>query len=227
MGQFTSYLPILLQASVLTFAVAIFSLILSTFLGALGAMGKLSKQPWGYETADFYTYIVRGIPDIVLLILVYYGAQRIINSLTSALGAEGFELSVFWAGVISIGFIYGAYLTETFRGAYQSVPKGQSEAAYSLGLSRFASFYKVLLPQIIREAIPGYGNVFQVLIKSTAVLSVIGFNDLVGLANDIGKSTREPFWFLLIALLIYLVFYFIVGIVFRWLEKRYEFVGHK
>lgn len=224
MDKLIPYLPILLQASLLTFAVAICSLIFATFMGGLGAWGKLSSHKIGYENANIYTWIVRGIPDIVLLILVYYGVQRMLNSTTEALGLENIQISVFGAGVVAIGFIYGAYLTETFRGAYLSVPRGQKEAAYALGMGRFLTFRKVLLPQIIQHAIPGYGNVFQVLIKSTAVLSVIGFNDLVGLADDAGKSTREPFVFILFALLIYLVFYYFIGLAFGWLERRYRTV---
>ncbi len=225
MDKLLNYLPVLLQSSLLTFAVAICGILFATLMGALGAWGKLSKYPIGYENANIYTWIVRGIPDIVLLILVYYGVQRIFNSITAALGMDDVSLSVFGAGVAALGFIYGAYLTETFRGAYLAIPKGQNEAGKALGLSAWTRFTKVLLPQIIRVAIPGFGNVFQVLIKSTAVLSVIGFNDLVGLSVDAGKATREPFLFLSFALCIYLVFYFLVGRFFDWLERRYEVVG--
>ncbi len=218
--------PTLLKASVLTFSLAICSLAFASVMGALGAWGKLSRYKIGYENANVYTWIVRGIPDIVLLILIYYGVQRIANSLTSAMGWEKINISVFAAGVMALGFIYGAYLTETFRGAYLAVPRGQNEAAKALGLGPFARFYKVLLPQIIQHAIPGFGNVFQVLIKSTAVLSVIGFDDLVGLATRQGKAAGELFLFLLFALILYLVFYLLVGVGFRWLEARFAFKGH-
>ncbi len=226
MEKLIAYLPVLLSASLLTFALAICSLFSATLMGWLGAWGKLSSYKIGYENANIYTWVVRGIPDIVLLILVYYGVQRLFNVMARAMNVEAIELSVFGAGVLALGFIYGAYLTETFRGAYQAVPKGQAEAAQALGLSRFVTFRKVLLPQIIKHAIPGYGNVFQVLIKSTAVLSVIGFDDLVGLAYNAGKTTREPFIFMLFALLIYLVFYYLVGIVFQRLEAHYADVEH-
>ncbi len=226
MDQLIASFPILLSASLQTFGVGIMALLFATLMGGLGAWGKLSPYPIGYENANIYTWIVRGIPDIVLLILVYYGVQRIINSLTTALGFEDVVVSVYFAGVVALGFIYGAYLTETFRGAYMAVPKGQKEAAEALGLGRFTTFRKVLLPQIIVHAIPGYGNVFQVLIKSTAVLSVIGFEDLVGLADDRGKSAREPFLFMLFALIVYLIFYYLAGLVFAWIERRTKIVGH-
>ncbi len=226
MDALIRYLPILLSASLITFALAICSLFVATLFGALGAKGRLSNDQFGREYATVYIGIVRGIPDLVLILLVYYGFQRILNTITEDwLGVSRFELSTFWAGVLGIGFIYGAYLTETFRGAYLAVPQGQKEAAASLGLGRYAGFYKVVLPQFIRHAIPGYGNVFQVLIKSTAVVGVIGLNDLVGIANDAGKSAREPFIFLFFVLFMYLIFYYLVGIFFNWLERRYAEVG--
>ena len=112
--------------------------------------------------------------------------------------------SKFWSGVLSIGFIYGAYLTETFRGAYLTVPKGQTEAARALGMGTFGIVMRVTGPQLVRFALPGYGNVWQVLVKSTAVVSVIGLEDLVGLADKAGKSTREPFLFFVAVILVYL-----------------------
>jgi ABC-type arginine transport system permease subunit len=130
-----------------------------------------------------------------MVLLVYFGGQRLLNAVVGAFGGGPVELSPFTSGVITIGFIYGAYLAETFRGAYLAVPYGQTEAAAALGLRGWPMFRHVLLPQIVRMALPGYGNTWQVLVKSTAVVSVIGLPDLVGLANDAGKTTREPFLF--------------------------------
>ena len=103
--------------------------------------------------------------------------------------------------MLSIGFIYGAYLTETFRGAYLTIPPGQLDAGRALGLHRWAVLWTVAVPQLVRFALPGYANVWQVLVKSTAVVSVIGLQDLVGLANDAGKTVREPFVFFAAVLL--------------------------
>jgi ABC-type arginine transport system permease subunit len=130
------------------------------------------------------------------------------------------EISKFWAGVISIGFIYGAYLTETFRGAYMAVPRGQAEAARALGIKPLAILWKVLLPQIMRVALPGYGNVWLVLIKSTAVVSVIGLSDLVGLADKAGKASRQPFVFMAAVILVYLAITWVSSQALRYADFR-------
>jgi His/Glu/Gln/Arg/opine family amino acid ABC transporter permease subunit len=144
------------------------------------------------------------VPDLVLILLIYFGGQRAINDVGDLLGWSYIELSKFWAGVFAIGFIYGAYLTETFRGAWSAVPPGQAEAARALGMRGWVIFLRVTGPQAVRHALPGYGNVWQVLVKSTAVVSVIGLDDLVGLADKAGKSTREPFLFFIAVILVYL-----------------------
>jgi len=130
------------------------------------------------------------------------------------------DISKFWAGVISIGFIYGAYLTETFRGACMAVPRGQAEAAKSMGMKTLPILWMVLLPQIMRVALPGYGNVWMVLIKSTAVISVIGLGDLVGLADKAGKATRQPFVFMAAVILIYLAITWVSTQVLRYADAR-------
>ena len=106
--------------------------------------------------------------------------------------------------MLALGFIYGAYLTETFRGAYLTIPRGQLDAGRALGLHRFAVLWTVAIPQLVRFALPGYANVWQVLVKSTALVSVIGLQDVVGLANDAGKSAHQPFVFFAAVLGVYL-----------------------
>ncbi len=193
---------------------------LATALGGLGALAKLRGGLIGRGAASVYTTIVRGVPDLVLILLIYFGGQRLVNQVGGSLGLDYVEVSKFWAGVVSIGFIYGAYLTETFRGAYMTIPRGQKEAAEALGLGRLALFWKVLFPQIMRFALPGYTNVWQVLVKSTAVVSVIGLEDLVGLADKAGKSTREPFLFFVAVLLVYLAITSVSGYALRHAEAR-------
>ncbi len=204
MDPLLEYAPLLARGALVTIALALVSLALATTLGALGAAAKIGGGPVSRGVTRVYTTLVRGIPDLVLILLVYFGGQRLINDLGALLGWDYVELSKFWSGVISIGFIYGAYLTETFRGAYLTVPRGQSEAAHALGLGPLATVRHVTGPQLLRFALPGYGNVWQVLVKSTAVVSVIGLDDLVGLADKAGKSTREPFLFFVAVILVYL-----------------------
>lgn len=204
MSLLIDYAPLLAQGALVTVALAALSLALATALGALGAAAKIGGGRIARGATFLYTTIVRGIPDLVLILLVYFGGQRLINDIGAAFDWDYVEISKFWAGVAAIGFIYGAYLSETFRGAWLAVPRGQGEAAQALGLRGWARLRYVTGPQVLRHALPGYGNVWLVLVKSTAVVSVIGLQDLVGLANEAAKSTREPFLFFAAVILVYL-----------------------
>jgi His/Glu/Gln/Arg/opine family amino acid ABC transporter permease subunit len=226
MAQLIEYLPLLAWGAVITIALAVIALAFATLLGGLGAAGKLGGGPVARAVVQVYTTIVRGIPDLVMLLLIYFGGQRLVNVTLGAFGAEPVSVSPFLAGVLAIGFIYGAYLTETFRGAYMTIPRGQSEAAKALGMHNLAAVRTVIIPQLIRFALPGYANVWQVLVKSTAVVSVIGLEDLVGLADSAGKTARQPFVFFAAVLVAYLVFTWISTQVFAWMERRYALKGH-
>ncbi|MCB1968904.1 MAG: ABC transporter permease subunit [Geminicoccaceae bacterium] len=220
MNQLIEYLPLLLRGASVTVALAVLSLLLATLLGGLGAAAKIGGGTVARMVAAVYTTIVRGVPDLVLILLIYFGGQRLANDIGALFGMDYVEVSKFGAGIVSIGFIYGAYLTETFRGGYAAVPRGQREAAEALGLSPWITLRKVTLPQFWRHVLPGYGNVWQVLVKSTAVVSVIGLEDLVGLADKAGKSTREPFLFLVIVILVYLAITAVSGRLFAMAETH-------
>ena len=215
MDRLIEFIPLLGRGVIITVSVALLALVLATFLGTVGAAAKLSRGLGARLTAQAYTSIVRGIPDLVLILLIYFGGSRLLNAVSKMLGTGYIDVSKFWAGVIAIGFIYGAYLTETFRGAYIAVPKGQAEAARSLGMKPLPILLKVLMPQIVRVALPGYANVWMVLIKSTAVVSVIGLEDLVGLADKAGKTTREPFLFFCAVIVVYLAITWVSGLVLK------------
>lgn len=221
MENLIQYAPLLARGALTTVLLALSALAMATVLGGLGATGKLSGGPITRSVVFAYTTIVRGVPDLVLILLIYFGGQRLLNLAGKSVGLDYIELSKFWAGVVAIGFIYGAYLTETFRGAYMTVPAGQREAAMSMGMRPSQVLRFVTLPQLIRFALPGYANVWQVLIKSTAVVSVIGLEDLVGLANDAGKSVREPFVFFTAVFFTYLFFTWVSQTIFNNAERRY------
>jgi His/Glu/Gln/Arg/opine family amino acid ABC transporter permease subunit len=205
MEKLIAYAPLLAQGAVVTITLALASLLLAVAFGVMGAVAKLSGGVVSRGVAAGYTTLVRGVPDLVLILLFYFGGQRLINDIGGMFGRPYIGLSEFWAGVGAIGFIYGAYLTETFRGAYLTIPRGQTEAARALGMKPGAILRTVLAPQILRFALPGFGNVWMVLVKSTAVVSVIGLQDLVGLADKAAKTTREPFLFFLAVIVVYLV----------------------
>lgn len=226
MENLIEYAPLLLRGAVTTLSLALAALVMATLLGSLGAVGKISGGRIVRAIVFTYTTLVRGVPDLVLILLIYFGGQRLINIAGKSMGVDYIELSKFWAGVAAIGFIYGAYLTETFRGAYMTVPAGQREAAMSMGMRPLQVLRAVTLPQLIRFALPGYANVWQVLIKSTAVVSVIGLEDLVGLANDAGKSVREPFLFFTAVFFAYLFFTWVSQSIFNAAERRYALKEH-
>ncbi|MFK3970323.1 ABC transporter permease [Pseudomonas sp. NPDC087358] len=213
--------PLLLQGTWMTVKLSVMSLLLAIVLGLLGASAKLSKAAIVRVPAQVYTTLIRGVPDLVLMLLIFYSLQTWLTSLTEALDWDYIEIDPFAAGVITLGFIYGAYFTETFRGAILAVPRGQVEAATAYGMSRSQRFRFVVFPQMMRFALPGIGNNWQVVLKATALVSIIGLADLVKASQDAGKSTYQLFYFLVLAALIYLVITSVSNFALRWAERRY------
>jgi len=213
--------PLLLQGTWMTLKLAVLSLAVSVLLGLLGASAKLSSHRLLRVPAQLYTTLIRGVPDLVLMLLIFYSLQTWLTNFTDAMDWEYIEINPFSAGVITLGFIYGAYFTETFRGAILSVPRGQIEAATAYGLKRGQRFRFVVFPQMMRFALPGIGNNRMVMHKATALLSLIGLADLVKAAQDAGKSTYQLFLFLVIAALIYLAITSASNFVLRRLERHY------
>lgn len=203
----SDYFFSIFQGALLTVAVSVASLLVSTLLGLLGATAKLSDKRWLAGLGTFYTTVVRGIPELVLMLLVFYGAAIGINTFFESIGSDMvWDINPFIAGVATLGFIYGAYMTETFRAAILSIPRGQIEAAQAFGMGALQTFVRITLPQMVRYALPGYTNNWLVLIKATALVSLIGLHDMTYLAKQASAATREPFIFLLFAAGLYLVF---------------------
>ena len=213
--------PLLLNGAWMTVKLSVASLLLSVLLGLAGASAKLSGKHWLRMPAQLYTTLIRGVPDLVLMLLIFYSLQTWLTMLTVALGWDYIEINPFAAGILTLGFIYGAYFTETFRGALLAVPRGQLEAATAYGLSRAQRFRLVVFPQMMRFALPGLGNNWMVILKATALVSIIGLADLVKAAQDAGKSTYQLFFFLVLAALAYLVITSVSNVVLRHLERRY------
>ena len=219
----SDYYLSILHGALLTVAVSIASLCVSTVLGLLGATAKLSNKRPLVWVATLYTTVIRGIPELVLMLLVFYGAAIGLNSLFEAIGSDFvLDLNPFVAGVATLGFIYGAYMTETFRAAILSIPRGQMEAAWAFGMSPLQTFLRITLPQMVRYALPGYTNNWLVLIKATALVSLIGLHDMTYLAKQASAATRQPFVFLLFAATLYLVFTSMSLWVLKRLNARYS-----
>ncbi len=203
----SEYFQSILIGSLLTVAVSLASVFTATILGLLGASAKLSgKRPLVW-LATLYTSVVRGIPELVMMLLIFYGGAIGINTLLEKMGSEqSVDLNPFVAGSLTIGFIYGAYMTETFRGAILAIPKGQMEAAWAFGMSPLKTFVRITLPQMVRYALPGFTNNWLVLIKATALVSLIGLQDMTYLAKQASAAARQPFIFFLFTAALYLIY---------------------
>ncbi len=219
----SAYYLAILQGSVLTVGVSLSALGVAVLLGLLGAAAKLSGRPLLVALATGYTTIIRGIPELVLMLLVFYGGTIGINSLIEAMGSEAFvDINPFLAGVLTIGFIYGAYMTETFRGAILAIPAGQMEAAWAFGMSRSQTFLRITAPQMVRYALPGFTNNWLVLIKATALVSLIGLQEMTYLAKQASAATRSPFEFLLFTAALFLIYTSVSLWALGKLNKRYS-----
>ena len=173
--------------------------------------------------ATLYTTVIRGVPELVLMLLVFYGGTIGLNHLLEALGSSAsVDINPFLAGVLTIGFIYGAYMTETFRGAILAIPKGQMEAAWAFGMGPTQTFLRITLPQMVRYALPGFTNNWLVLIKATALVSLIGLQEMTYIAKQASAATREPFVFFLFAAVLFLVYTSVSLWALRWLERRFS-----
>ncbi len=223
MDSVWEYRNLLLSGAAVTVQLALASLTLSVFLGLIGASAKLAVNPISRRIASIYTTLVRGVPDLVLMMLLFYGGQQVVNDLGSATGWWDYvEINQFIAGVWSIGFVFGAYMTETFRGAILAIPRGQIEAGISCGMTPLLIFRRITWPQMVRHALPSFTNNWLVLIKATALVSVIGLHDLVWNASTAGRSVREPFSFMFAVLIIYLILTACSDVGLRWLDRRYN-----
>ncbi|WP_324734229.1 ABC transporter permease [Pseudomonas paeninsulae] len=217
----------ILEGAWLTLLLALSSITVAIFLGLLGAAFRLSPIRWLAILGETYATVIRGIPDLVLILLIFYGGQDLVNRVAPLLGFnEYIDINPFVAGVFTMGFIFGAYLSETFRGAFMAIPKGQSEAGAAYGMSGIKVFFRILVPQMIRFAIPGFTNNWLVLTKATALISVVGLQDMMFKAKSAADATREPFTFYLAVGALYLVLTSVSLLVLRYVEKRYS-VGTK
>lgn len=220
--SFSGYGPLLLSGTWMTIQLALLSLLLSVIIGLIGASSKLSNIKALRYIAIAYTTLIRSVPDLVIMLLLFYSLQLGLNQITEALQMDQIDINPFVAGVITLAFIYGAYFTETFRGAFQSVPTGQIEAAMAYGMTPWQVFHRVLFPQMMRFALPGIGNNWQVLIKATALVSIIGLTDIVKITQDAGRSTMQLFFFSIVAAAIYLAITTVSNLILIWLERHYS-----
>ncbi|MBZ9557873.1 ABC transporter permease [Halomonas coralii] len=221
------YGPRLFQGALVTLELGLLSLLLSIVLGLATATAKMSRNWLLHRIGTLYTTLIRGVPDLVLMMLLFFGGQIGVNLITDWLYYQ-FDIDIFIninefvAGVVTIGLIFGAYMGETFRGAFMAVEGGQIEAARAYGMSESLMFRRIRFPQMMRHALPGLSNNWMVLLKTTALVSVIGLTDMVRVAEEAAKATHEPFTFLIPVAVIYLLIASVSEWAFARLQKRYN-----
>ncbi|MBC3383926.1 ABC transporter permease subunit [Pseudomonas sp. SWRI12] len=213
---------LIFQGAWLTVQVATWAACVAIVLGLLGALAKLSPMAPLRLVATVYTTLVRSVPDLVLMLLIYYSAQIGINQIAQAFGRESLQLNPYGTAIGTLGFIYGAYCTETFRGAFRAIPFGQLEAARAYGMSHWQVLRRIRLPQMMRFALPGIGNIWQVLLKSAGLISLLGLNDMVQVAKQAGNATSRQMFFYLVIAAIFLAFAILSSLALKHLERRYS-----
>ncbi len=200
-------IPFIVQGAGMTIFVSFVSIALAILLAALGALGRLSRNPIANGIASFYVSLVRGTPLLLQILFIYLALPQI-----------GLVLPEIVCGIIALGFNYGAYMTEIFRAGIQAVPHGQTEAAGSLGMNGRTTFFRIIAPQAFRIVIPAIGNDFIAMLKDSSLVSVIGVQELLWRAQVIGRPTFQSMQTLLIAALVY----WAMTIVFSYFQGRLE-----
>lgn len=217
------YAGSVLAAGWVTLSLALASLLLAVLIGVAGALAKLSHSRFLRTTATVYTSVVRGIPDLVMMLLVYYSVPALLNQTLQDAGYDVYvEFSPFIAGTATLGLIFGAYMTETFRGALMNIPKGEIEAAKAYGLGPVRIFWRILAPQMIRLALPGFTNNWLVMAKATALVSLIGLQDVMFRARGAAEATARPFTYYVLVGAFYLVLTTVSLLILRHVAKRYD-----
>jgi octopine/nopaline transport system permease protein len=213
---------LLLQAALMTVAVSCTAFALGSLIGSLIAWARIEGNRALNVAADAYTTVLRGIPDLLVIYLLYFGGSTALTALAHALGANGFVgVDAFAAGAIAVGIISGAYQSEVYRGAFAAISSGELEAARAVGMPRWLMFRRIIVAQALRFAIPGLGNVWQLALKESALISVVGLTEILRQAQVGAGSTRQPFAFFITAALLYLMLSAISG----WGFQRAEALG--
>ena len=216
----TEWGPNFMRGLVSTLQIALGAYALGIALGTLGAIGKLRGGPVLRIVLETYTTLFRALPELVLILLLYYAGTGALNALLVSLGFERVFLPGVLAGILVIGIVQGAYSTEVIRGAMLAVPKGQMEAATAFGMGPFLRFRRILLPAMLPLALPGLANLWLIVTKDTALLAVVGVEELALVTRQAAGSTRLWLEAFLVAGMFYLAITLVSNQLFRALERR-------
>ena len=210
-------------ATLMTVAVSITAMVIGFIFALIFTPLKLSKYKFLNYIANFYTTIIRGVPELLVIYLFFFGGSGAIMYVASIFGYnEYIEINAFLTGAFSIGIISGAYSTEVFRGALQSIDKGQFEASNVLGFNKIIRFYKIILPQMLRLSIPNLSNVWQITLKDTSLISVTGLVEIMRQSYIAAGSTRDPLFFYTFAAILYLLLTFLSMKFINRMELKYN-----
>ena len=210
-------------ATLMTIAVALAALSIGFVFAAIFASCKLSSNRFLNLLGSFYTTVFRGVPELLVIYLLFFGGSGAVMYIAKIFGYNGYiEVNAFLTGAISIGIISGAYSTEVFRGAVQSIDKGQFEASKVLGIKKKIYYYKVIIPQMLRLALPNISNVWQITLKDTSLISVTGLVEIMRQSYIAAGSTRDPLFFYSFAAVLYLMLTFLSMKLINRLEVKYS-----
>lgn len=215
--MFIEYLPLIYSATLMTLGLALASLVVGLLLSVCFVIVESHKWAFVRQPFSIFLALLRGLPEILMVFLVFYGSSELIEKITG----EYIEFSAFWCGVIALSLIFASYASQSLRGAIQAVPNGQWESATALGLSKGYTFWRIILPQVWRHALPGLSNQWLVLLKDTALISLIGVNDLMRQTELVNTNEHQPFTWYGLAALIYLAITLISQVIIRKLERKF------
>ena len=212
--------PNMLRGLLSTLQIALGAYVLGLSIGLAGALGKLHGGRVTKILLEIYTTLIRAVPELVLILLIYYAGTAALNNFLEWMGQEPVDISGLVAGILVLGFVQGAYSTEVIRGAMRAIPRGQIEAAQAFGMSRFTLLKRITIPAMIPFAVPGLSNLWLIVMKDTALLAVVGFTELALTTRQAAGITRSYFMFFVAAGCLYLLITLASNILFRALEKR-------
>ena len=212
----------LLSGLVLSLEIAVLGYVFGLLIGLLGAIGKLSQNLLLTDLLYCYTTAVRAIPELVLILLIYFALPNFINDVLYSFGFNGVEINGFFAGVLVIAFVQGAYATEVIRSSIAAIPKGQIEAAHAFAIPKYKILYRIVIPSMIPHALPGLSNLWLIATKDTALLAVVGLTELTLAAKQAAGASKQQLTFLLAAGMLYLLVSLLSEVLFKYLIKRTE-----
>tara|TARA_B100000674_G_scaffold312719_1_gene259986 strand:- start:1058 stop:1765 length:708 start_codon:yes stop_codon:yes gene_type:complete len=212
-----------LVATLMTLLVSIMSMGLGLFIAIITVWAKIIQNNILKFLANFYTTVIRGVPELLVIYLIFFGGNSVVMKIAKIFGYNGYiELNALTIATIAIAIISATYSSEVLRAAYLSISKGQIEAAKALGMNKINIFFKVITPQVIRYALPGIGNVWQITLKDTSLISVTGLVEIMRQTRISSNVEHSPLTFLITAAILYLCLTTFSGRFFKYLEVNYS-----